>query len=124
MRSGVDAIFKAWDRPDSPGCALGVYRDGAITYSRGYGMADLERRVPITPHTIFDIGSTSKQFTAAAIVLLAQEGKLTLDDAVRKWIPEVPDFGKRITVRHLGHHPSGLRDYFGLLGMTGRRGLR
>ncbi len=117
----VDAIFKAWDRPDSPGCALGVYRDGAITYSRGYGMADLERRVPITPHTIFDIGSTSKQFTAAAIVLLAQEGKLTLDDAVRKWIPELPDYGQLITIRHMLLHTSGIRDYIGLLTLAGAR---
>src|SRR5687768_1696729 len=80
----VDALFSAWDRPESPGCALGVYRDGAIAYSRGYGMADVERRVAITPRTIFDIGSTSKQFTAAAIVMLAQDNKLTLDDDVRK----------------------------------------
>jgi hypothetical protein len=84
----VDALFAEWDRDDSPGCALGVYRDGAIVYARGYGMADLERRVPITPRSVFDIGSTSKQFTAASIVLLAQQGTLSLDDDVRRWVPE------------------------------------
>ena len=117
----IDAIFAAWDRPDSPGCALGVYRDAAIAYSRGYGMADLERRVPITPRTIFDIGSTSKQFTAATIVLLAQDGKLTLDDDVRKWIPELPDYGQPITIRHMLLHTSGIRDYIGLLTLAGAR---
>ena len=117
----VDAIFKAWDSPESPGCALGVYRDGKIAYSRGYGMADLERRVPITPRSIFDIGSTSKQFTAAAIVMLAHDGKLTLDDDVRKWIPELPDYGRRITIRHMLLHTSGIRDYIGLLTLAGAR---
>ena len=117
----VDAIFSAWDRPESPGCALGVYRDGAIAYSRGYGMADLERRVPITPRSIFDIGSTSKQFTAAAIVMLAQDGKLTLDDEVQKWIPELPNYGTPITIRQMLHHTSGIRDYIGLLTLAGAR---
>ena len=117
----VDEIFSTWNRPESPGCAVGVYRDGAIAYSRGYGMADLERRVPITPRTIFDIGSTSKQFTAAAIVLLAQDGKLTLDDDVRKWIPELPDYGQPITIRHMLLHTSGIRDYIGLLTLAGAR---
>jgi CubicO group peptidase (beta-lactamase class C family) len=115
----VDAIFAAYDMPSSPGCALGVYRDGGIIYSRGYGMADLERRVPITPHTVFDIGSTSKQFAAASIVLLAQDGKLTLDDDVRRHIPELPVYERTITIRHLLHHTSGLRDYIGLLTMGG-----
>lgn len=115
----VDSIFAQWDRTDSPGCALGVYRDGKILYARGYGMADLERRVPIAPHTVFDIGSTSKQFTAASILLLAQQGKLTLDDDVRRHIPELPAYSAAITVRHLLHHTSGLRDYIGLLTMGG-----
>jgi CubicO group peptidase (beta-lactamase class C family) len=115
----VDAIFAAWNAETSPGCALGVYRDGSIIYSRGYGMADLERRVPISPHTVFDIGSTSKQFAAASIVLLAQDGKLTLDDDVRRHIPELPEYERPITIRHLLHHTSGLRDYIGLLTMGG-----
>jgi CubicO group peptidase (beta-lactamase class C family) len=117
----VDALFAAYDRDDSPGCALGVYRDGAIAYARGYGMADLERRVPITPHTVFDLGSTSKQITASSVILLAQEGKLSLDDDVRRWIPELPEYQRPVTIRHLLNHTSGLRDYIGLLTMGGSR---
>jgi CubicO group peptidase (beta-lactamase class C family) len=115
----VDAIFAEWDSETSPGCALGVYRNGRIIYARGYGMADLERRVPITPHSVFDLGSTSKQFAAASIVLLAQEGLLSLDDDVRRHIPELPEYDRPITIRHLLHHTSGLRDYIGLLTMGG-----
>ena len=115
----VDSIFAEYDKPDSPGCALGVYRDDRIIYSRGYGMADLERKVPITPHSVFDIGSTSKQFTAASIILLAQQGKLSLADDVRKHIPELPAYQAPITINHLLHHTSGLRDYIGLMTLGG-----
>ena len=117
----VDALFAAYDRDDSPGCALGVYRDGAIAYARGYGMADLERRVPITPKSVFDLGSTSKQVTASSVILLAQEGKLSLDDDVRRWIPEMPVYQRPVTIRHLLNHTSGIRDYIGLLAMGGAR---
>ena len=117
----VDSIFAAYDRPDAPGCAVGVYRDGRIQYARGYGLADLEHRVPITPATVFDIGSTSKQFTAATILLLEQEGKLSLDDDVRRFLPELPAYERPITIRHLLHHTSGLRDYIGLLRLAGVR---
>jgi CubicO group peptidase (beta-lactamase class C family) len=117
----VDALFAAYDRDDSPGCAVGIYRDGQIAYARGYGLADLERRVPITPRTVFDLGSTSKQITAAGVILLAQEGKLSLDDDVRRWIPELPQYQRPITIRHLLHHTSGLRDYIGLMTMGGAR---
>jgi CubicO group peptidase (beta-lactamase class C family) len=103
----VDKVFEKWDKPDSPGCALGVYKDGQIVYKRGYGVADLNDDVPITPATVFHVASMSKQFTAASIVLLAQQGKLSLDDDVRKYIPELPDFGERITIRHLVHHGRG-----------------
>jgi CubicO group peptidase (beta-lactamase class C family) len=115
----VDAIFAKWAKPDSPGCALAVMRDGKIIYERGYGCADLERDVPITPATVFYIGSVSKQFAAAAIALLAQSGALSLDDDVRKFVPELPDYGAPITVRHLIHHTSGLRDYLGLRSLAG-----
>jgi CubicO group peptidase (beta-lactamase class C family) len=115
----VDSIFAEYDRTDSPGCALGVYRDGKIVYTRGYGMADLERRVAIAPHTVFDIGSTSKQFTAASILLLAQQGKLSLDDDVRRHVPELPVYSAPVTIRHLLHHTSGLRDYIGLMTLGG-----
>jgi CubicO group peptidase (beta-lactamase class C family) len=115
----VDAVFAAYDRKDSPGCALGVYRDGRIIYARGYGMADIQRAVPITSRTVFDIGSTSKQFTAASIILLAQQGKLTLDDDVRRHIPELPQYDRPITIRHLLHHTSGLRDYINVMVLCG-----
>jgi CubicO group peptidase (beta-lactamase class C family) len=117
----VDKVFEKWDKPDSPGCALGVYKDGQIVYKRGYGVADLNDDVPITSATVFHVASMSKQFTAASIVLLAQQGKLSLDDDVRKYIPELPDFGERITIRHLVHHTSGLRDQWNLLELAGWR---
>jgi len=117
----VDEIFAKWNKRDSPGCALGIYKDGRIIYKHGYGMADLNEDVPITPTTVFHVASMSKQFTAAAIVLLAEQGKLALDDDVRKYIPELPDFGERITIRHLVYHTSGLRDQWSLLGLAGWR---
>lgn len=117
----VDGVFARWDRRDSPGCALGVYKDGNIIYKHGYGMANLNDDVPITPVTVFHVASMSKQFTAASIVLLAQQGKLSLDDDVRKYLPELPDFGEKITIRHLVHHTSGLRDQWELLGLAGWR---
>lgn len=117
--SKVDQIFKDYAKADSPGCALGVYRDGAIAYAQGYGMASLELGVAITPKTVFDIGSTSKQFTAFSILLLQQQGKLSLDDDIRKFMPEIPDYGKRITLRHLMTHTSGMRDYAGLFDLAG-----
>src|SRR5215207_8634335 len=104
VHSRVDRVFTAYDRSDSPGCAVGVYRNGEIEYARGYGMANLELHVGLTPRSVFDIGSTSKQFTAASILLLAQQGKLSLDDDVRKHIPEMPDLGTPVTLRHLLHH--------------------
>jgi CubicO group peptidase (beta-lactamase class C family) len=117
----VDKVFEKWDKPDSPGCALGIYKDGQIVYKRGYGVADLNDDVPITPATVFHVASMSKQFTAASIVLLARQGKLSLDDDVHKYIPELPDFGERITIRHLVHHTSGLRDQWNLLELAGWR---
>ena len=117
----VDRIFRKWDSTVSPGCALAVIKDAQIIYQRGYGMADLDHDVPIRPESVFHVASVSKQFTAAAIVLLAQDGKLSLDDEVRKYVPELPDFGARITIRHLIHHTSGLRDQWDLLGLAGWR---
>ena len=117
----VDSLFASYDRRDSPGCALAVIRDGATAYTRGYGMASLELRVPITPRTVFDIGSTAKQFAATSILLLEQQGKLSLDDDVRKFIPELPDYGAKISLRNLLQHTSGLPDYIGLLRLAGAR---
>ncbi len=119
-QTSVDAVFAQYAKPASPGCALGVYRNGAMAYAKGYGFANLENEVPITPRTVFDIGSTSKQFTAFAILLLEQQGKLSLDDDVRKFLPELPDYGKTITLRHLITHTSGLRDYTALFVMAGQ----
>jgi len=116
----VDALFSAYDRADSPGCALGVIRDGEFTYRRGYGMANLEYDLPLGPKTVFRIGSTSKQFTAAAIALLAEQGKLSLDDPVRRHFPEFPDWADGMTVRQLVHHTSGIRDYLQLAFLAGK----
>lgn len=115
----VDAVFKDYDRKDSPGCALAVIQDGKIVYSKGYGMASLEHGVAISPQTVFDIGSTSKQFTAASILLLARDGRLALDDDIRKHVPEMPDYGTPVTIRHLLHHTSGIREYVTLLAFSG-----
>jgi CubicO group peptidase (beta-lactamase class C family) len=118
-KTRVDAVFQEYDRSDSPGCSLGVFQDGRIVYARGYGMANLELGVANSAQTVFDIGSTSKQFTAFSIQLLAREGKLSLDDDIRKWLPEIPAYGKTITVRHLLHHTSGLRDYIVAMELQG-----
>jgi CubicO group peptidase (beta-lactamase class C family) len=121
IESRVDALFAEWDKPDSPGCALGIYRDGQLVYARGYGMANLELGIRIKPQSVFDIGSTSKQFTAFSIMLLAKDNKLSLDDDIRKFVPEIPDYGKAVTIRHLLHHTSGIRDYCELLAFSGFR---
>src|SRR5689334_12055639 len=120
LSTRIDQIFAPWDRPGSPGCAVGVGRDGRVLYAHGYGSANLEYDVPITAASIFESGSVAKQFTAAAIELLAQDGKLSLDDDIRKYLPEVPDFGETIRIRHLLTHTSGLRDQWELLGIEGR----
>lgn len=117
----VDLIFHRAIRKDGPGAAVAVIRNGTVVYQNGYGLAHLEYDVPITPATVFHVASVSKQFTAFAIVLLAQEGKLSLDDDIRKYLPEMPDFGKTITLRHLLYHTSGLRDQWELLAMAGWR---
>lgn len=117
----VDQLFHPFDTPTSPGCAVAVMKGGRIAYQRGYGMADLNHDVKITPATVFHVGSISKQFTAAAILILARDGKISLDDPIRKYLPEIPDFGAPITLRQLLHHTSGLRDWEELLGFDGWR---
>lgn len=116
----TDSIFGAFDRSDGPGCSVGVFRNGAIRYARGYGMANLELGVANSPHTVFDVGSVSKQFTAMSILLLQKDGKLNIDESVRKYIPELPPYADRITLRELLSHTSGIRDHFGLLEIAGR----
>jgi CubicO group peptidase (beta-lactamase class C family) len=115
----VDQLFKQWDKPDSPGCALGVIKDGQFVYQRGYGSANLERNIPITSRSVFYIASMSKQFTAMSIALLIEEGKLSLEDDIRKYLPEMPRYQSPIRIRHLIHHTSGLRDFIVLKAMAG-----
>src|ERR1700722_7378130 len=117
----IDPIFSDFTQHGAmaPGCALGVYRAGGIVFSRGYGYAALEHAALLTDTTPFYSASVSKQFTAAAVLLLVAGGKVSLGDDVRKYIPELPDFGKRITLEHLLHHTSGLRDYHLLLQLEG-----
>jgi len=115
----IDQIFAEWDKPDSPGCILAIIKDGEFAYKRGYGMADLERGVPISADSLFDIGSTGKQFTATVIVILASQGKLAIDDPISKYIPEMPPYVEKITIRHMLHHTSGLRDYLTLMDLRG-----
>jgi len=119
VNAKIDKLFVRWDRDDSPGCALAVVKDGQIVYKKGYGMANLELDVPIGPDSVFYIGSVSKQFVAFCIALLAEQGKLSLDDDIRKHLPEMPDYGLPITVRHLVHHTGGIRDYLELEDIAG-----
>ncbi|UCD24748.1 MAG: beta-lactamase family protein, partial [Gemmatimonadota bacterium] len=117
----VDSMFHEYDRTDSPGWAVLVVQDGEVVLSRGYGMANLEHQVPIRPNTVFDIASVSKQFAGMAISMLVERGDISLDDDVRQYIPELADFGHTITIRHLVHHLSGLRDWPGTLAVAGWR---
>jgi CubicO group peptidase (beta-lactamase class C family) len=117
--SKIDAIFAKWTAPDAPGVVIAVSQNGQVVLTRAYGQAEIEHDLPNTEHTRFESGSVSKQFTAAAIILLAQQGKLALTDDVRKHIPEIPDYGTPITLRHLLNHTSGLRDWGSLAAIAG-----
>lgn len=117
-RAKIDAVFSDFNA-HTPGCVLGVVRSGTLVYAHGYGMARLEENVPLTPESVLEIGSVSKQFTAASIFLLEHEGKLSLDDGVRKYIPELPTYDRPVTIRELLHHTSGIRDVISLMSMSG-----
>ncbi len=119
QEQAIDQIFTKCNRTDRPGCALAIVQEGQIIYKKGYGMADLERGVPITPSTVFYAGSISKQFVAACVLLLVEEGQIALDEPVQRYLPDFPRYQATITVRHLVHHTSGIRDYFGLLEEAG-----
>jgi CubicO group peptidase (beta-lactamase class C family) len=121
LNEKVDELFAQWDKPESPGCALGVIMDGKLIYKRGYGSANLDYNAPLSTESVFYIASTSKQFTAAIILLLARRGAISLEDDVGKYFPELPKYETRITVNHLIHHTSGVRDYLELLGLAGRK---
>jgi CubicO group peptidase (beta-lactamase class C family) len=116
----ADSVFMRFDRTDSPGCALGVYQDGRILYARGYGMASLELGQALSPRSVLDVGSITKQFTAMSMLMLQKEGKLSLDDPIRKYIPEMPPYADRITLRRALSQTSGLRDLYTMMGQTGR----
>lgn len=115
----VDDLFKQWNNPELPGCAVAVVKEGKFIYKRTFGAANLDYNIPITSSTLFNIGSMSKQFTAASIALLAEQGKLSLDDDINKYLPEMPHYAEPITIRHLIHHTSGLRDYLNLIALKG-----
>ncbi|MDX1939230.1 MAG: serine hydrolase domain-containing protein [Saprospiraceae bacterium] len=118
----INQLFDKWDRPDSPGAAVAIIKDGEITYLKGFGSANLKYDIPIDPKsTVFHLASVSKQFTAFAIATLAQQEKIKLDDDIRTYLPELPDFGKKITIRNILHHTSGLREQWHLLIMGGWR---
>ena len=121
LESRVDALFSKWNTLDSPGAAVTVVKDGMVIYRKGFGCAQLEYGIPITPSTVFHVASVSKQFTAMAITMLEAAGKLSADDDIRKYLPELADFGKTITIRHLLNHTSGLRDQWELLILSGWR---
>lgn len=115
----VDQLFASWNRPDSPGAAVVIVKDGAIIYQHGYGCADLEQHVPITPQTLFDVASVAKQFTGLSVAMLVEQGKISADDDIHKYLPDVPDFGQPITIQNLLHHTSGLRDWPETLELSG-----
>jgi len=116
----VDSLFSAYNS-ETPGVAVAIVKDGRIIFKKGYGMANLEDNMPITPKTVFHIASVSKQFTAFSIYLLQKEGRISLEDDVRKYIPELPDYGATIKIRHLLAHTSGLRDQWAVLTLAGWR---
>jgi CubicO group peptidase (beta-lactamase class C family) len=115
----VDALFAQWDKPDSPGCVLTIINDGRVIYKRGYGSANLDHDIPISSQSIFYIASVSKQFTAASVALLAIQGKISLDDDIRKYLPEMPRYPTPVTVRQLIYHTGGIREYPHLMQLAG-----
>ncbi|NJD10790.1 MAG: beta-lactamase family protein [Gemmatimonadetes bacterium] len=125
LAATADSVFARWNSTHTPGCAVGVARGGKVLLTRGYGMADLETGEPITAETVFESGSVAKQFTATAVIMLALDGKLTLDDDARKYVPELPRYDRPITIRHLLPHTSGLREWSSLVAAAGwARGTR
>lgn len=117
----LDEIFARWSKPGSPGAAVAVMQHGKLIIEKGYGLANLEYDIPVTPETVYHVASVSKQFTAMALVLLEADGKLSLEDDVHKYLPELPDYGHRVTLRQLLQHTSGIRDQWQTLGIAGWR---
>ncbi|OCK42183.1 hypothetical protein BA195_11190 [Tenacibaculum soleae] len=119
QQSKIDAIFSKWNKPNSPGGSVGVIKDGKLIFTKGYGMANLDYNIPNGPETVFTIASTSKQFTAASIILLSQQGKLSLDDKLSTFFPKFPSYANDITIQNLLNHTSGIRDYIILARLSG-----
>lgn len=119
LEARIDPIFSAYGHK-TPGAVIGIIDHGKLVYKKGYGMANVERRFLNTPNKIFNIASVSKQFTAAAVSLLIQQNRLSLEDNIRRYIPDFPEYGSPITIRHLLYHTSGIRDYMVLMWLTGR----
>ncbi len=118
-QDAIDAIFEEWDQPETPGGALGVIKDGKLIYTKGYGIADLEHDIPITPSSVFYTGSVSKHFVTFCVLLLEEQGKLNLDDKIQKYLPDFPEYDAPLTIRHFVHHTSGVRDNLTLMALRG-----
>lgn len=116
----IDNIFMEWNKPNTPGAAIGIVKNGNLIYSNGYGIGDLEHDIEITPSSVFYIGSVSKQFVTFSILLLEEQGKLNLDDKIQKYLPDFPEYDTPLTIRHFIHHTSGVRDYLTLMYLKGR----
>jgi CubicO group peptidase (beta-lactamase class C family) len=114
----VDSLFAQWDKHGSPGCALGIFANGEIVYTRGYGEANLDHNIPITPETVFYVGSVSKQFAAAAVAILVDRGVIDLDDDIREYIPEMPVYESPVRIYNIVHHTSGIRDLYALMNLA------
>lgn len=119
----VDKVFADWKKPNTPGAALGIVKDGKLVYAKGYGIGDLEHDLPITSSSVFYTGSVSKQFVTFAILLLEEEGKLNLDDEIQVYLPDFPKYETPLTIRHFIHHTSGVRDFLTLMALKGRNYL-
>jgi CubicO group peptidase (beta-lactamase class C family) len=117
----VSQLFSAFEKPGSPGCSVGIIRNGGFVYKKAFGYASLELGVPLTTESIFYMGSVSKQFTAASVVLASEQGYLSLDDDVHRYLPELPDYGHPVTLRQMLHHTAGFRDFFDLVALSGRK---
>lgn len=116
----IDNIFSEFDKSDEPGAALGIIKDGKLIYSKGYGIADLEHDIKLTPSSVFYIASVSKQIVTFSVLLLEEQGKLNLDDKIQKFLPDFPEYNAPLTIRHFIHHTSGVRDYLNLMYLKGR----
>jgi CubicO group peptidase (beta-lactamase class C family) len=118
-QAAIDSIFAEWNKTDAPGCAVGIVENGELIFAKGYGIADLEHDIPITPGSVFYIGSVSKQFVTFCLLLLEEQGKIDLDDKIQEYLPDFPEYQSPLTIRHFIHHTSGVRDFFELLFLKG-----